>query len=138
MGTQHFLGSLCVPQGQRATTVLDVVGRTQAHGLHARCRRTADGRNERPRGRDDDGLRSSRSDASYRPRSGESYHARLRRGGPAGVREQSPVSNALGYTSTTVYDAAGRAGAGIDPLGYRTTFSYDTAGRRIAEIGPLA
>jgi RHS repeat-associated protein len=47
------------------------------------------------------------------------------------------VINALGHVSTTVYDAAGRAAAALDPLGFRTTLAYDAANRPVAQTDPL-
>jgi len=43
-------------------------------------------------------------------------------------------TNALGNTSTTVYDAAGRTQARIDALGNRTTFSYNANNRRATKV----
>jgi YD repeat-containing protein len=47
------------------------------------------------------------------------------------------VTNALCHVSTTIYDAAGRAAAALDPLSFRTTLAYDAANRPVAQTDPL-
>ena len=50
---------------------------------------------------------------------------------------QTADHDALGDTTTTVYDAVGNVLRVTDALGWTTTFQYDTMDRKIAEIDPL-
>ena len=45
--------------------------------------------------------------------------------------------NALGYRTTSVYDAAGQTVATMNPLGALATNVYDAAGRAVAAVNPL-
>jgi len=47
------------------------------------------------------------------------------------------MKNALGKTSTSVFDAAGRLKASVTPLGFRTTYSYDAASQHVSVKDPL-
>ena len=50
---------------------------------------------------------------------------------------RSPSIDALGNTNSTVFDAASRPVAYVNPLGFRSSSVYDAANRLIASVNPL-
>ena len=47
------------------------------------------------------------------------------------------VTNALGNTTTSVFDSLQRLIATVDPLGNASSVSYDVAGNPVEQINPL-